>query len=241
MARLFDDAASEYLEHASAVVSGPPLSFSCLFRSNDNASLQALVNVGTNGNTNRFDLRATGTVGGDPIRFLRAEAGGGTVSTASTSTGYTANQWHQAGAVAAATNSGAVYIDGGSKGTNTTTIDAGTIDTTNIGTRWITTRGAFMSGDIAEVGIWNAALDDAEMASLGKFVSPLFIRPESLVFYWPGVRTLNDTVGGLVLTASGTAVSDHPRILYPSNRSVIVVPAAAAATRNDLLLLGVGA
>lgn len=41
-----------------------------------------------------------------------------------------------------------------------------------------------MEGDISEVGYWNVALTDADVAVLAKGVSPLLVRPEGLVAYW---------------------------------------------------------
>ena len=86
-----------------------------------------------------------------------------------------------------------------------------------------------MSGSIAEPAVWNVVLTDAEVAILGAGFSPLFVRPQNLVFYPDLIRGLNDKVGGLTLTANGTVVSAHPPIIYPANVKVgIVVPGGAA-------------
>jgi hypothetical protein len=68
---------------------------------------------------------------------------------------------------------------------------------------------------IAEVGIWNADLTAAEIASLAKGMTPNKVRPQSLVFYAPLVRDLTDQKGGLTITNNNAAtVANHPRI-YP--------------------------
>ena len=70
-----------------------------------------------------------------------------------------------------------------------------------------------MGGAIAEVGIWNAALTAAEVASLAKGMPCDKIRPQSLVFYAPLVRDLIDQKGGLAITNNGGAtVANHPRV-----------------------------
>ena len=75
--------------------------------------------------------------------------------------------------------------------------------------------GGFLTGDIAEIGIWNAALTAAEIASLAKGMTCDKIRPQSLVFYAPLVRNLIDQKGGLTITNNnGATVAAHPRI-YP--------------------------
>ena len=70
-----------------------------------------------------------------------------------------------------------------------------------------------MDGRIAEVGIWNAALTQPEIASLANGMTCDKVRPQSLVFYAPLIRTLQDLKGGLTITNNNTAtVADHPRV-----------------------------
>lgn len=65
----------------------------------------------------------------------------------------------------------------------------------------------------AEVGIWNAALTASEVASLAKGMTCDKVRPQSLVFYAPLVRDLNDQKGGLTITNNNAAtVAAHPRV-----------------------------
>jgi hypothetical protein len=70
-----------------------------------------------------------------------------------------------------------------------------------------------MGGQIAEVGIWNAALTAAEVASLAKGMTCDKVRPQNLVFYAPLVRDLNDQKGGLTITNNnGATVAAHTRV-----------------------------
>lgn len=65
----------------------------------------------------------------------------------------------------------------------------------------------------AEIGIWNAALTAAEIASLAKGMTCNKIRPQSLVFYAPLARNLLDQKGGLTITNNnGATVATHPRV-----------------------------
>jgi hypothetical protein len=85
-------------------------------------------------------------------------------------------------------------------------------DSVLIGARWNNSL-IFHAGSIAEVGIWNAALTAAEIASLAKGMTCDKIRPQSLVFYAPLVRDLIDAKGGLTITNNnGATVANHPRI-----------------------------
>ena len=71
-----------------------------------------------------------------------------------------------------------------------------------------------MDGQIAEAAIWNVALTDGEIASLAKGFKPTRIRPQSLVFYAPLIRNLQDTRKGMALTNNNAAtVAAHPRVI----------------------------
>ncbi len=71
----------------------------------------------------------------------------------------------------------------------------------------------FCDGRIAEVGIWNAALTAAEIASLAKGMACDKIRPQSLVFYAPLIREIQDVRGARTITNNNAAtVATHPRV-----------------------------
>lgn len=236
MSRLFDDGSTEYLQVESAVVSAYPLAMACWFNSNDDTINQALMWVGDKDVDNQFlILMIAGNVVGDP---LRARAFGGTNESANTSIGYTANTWHHAAGIWLSMSERHAYIDGGNKGSDAGLLDDDIIgyDRTAIGSARDSTPGAYMSGHIAEAAIWDltdwGANDAAReiafelaIASIAKGYSPEFY-PLGLLGYWPLVRGLNDHVGGFNLTASGTVVSTHPRIIYPSK---IWVPSGVVA------------
>lgn len=90
----------------------------------------------------------------------------------------------------------------------------GTVTRCSIGARptgpW---QDGISEGDIAEVGIWNVALTQPEIASLSRGMTCNKIRPQNLVFYAPLVRDLIDTRGRLIITNNDNAtVADNPRI-----------------------------
>ena len=66
---------------------------------------------------------------------------------------------------------------------------------------------------MAEVGIWNAALTQPEIASLARGMTCDKVRPQSRVFYAPLVRDLIDQKGGITITNNnGATVANHPRV-----------------------------
>lgn len=219
MGRLFARASSEFLNLASAPATAAPVTFACWFRSTDITVDQCLIAI-TEAATanNHFALEIYGSVAGDPVVALTRAAGAS--SSASTSTGYSANTWHHACAVFASATSRTAYIDGGSSGTNATSRTPALLDVTNIG-RKVAGATNYMSGDIAEAAIWSAALDAGEVAGLAKGWSPIVIRPISLILYVPIVRGLFDIIGGVSPTATGTAVSVHPRVIPNSTQKVV--------------------
>lgn len=77
----------------------------------------------------------------------------------------------------------------------------------------------FDDGTIAEIGVWNVALRADEWLALGRRVSPLAIRPQSLVLYWPLIRNVYAVKGATQPTATNTTVAVHPYVTYPYTQS----------------------
>ena len=203
---------NQSLQLNSAVVGSTPLTMACWFRPANITTAFALMYIGQAAAVaNRFVIFARGDLAGDPIT---ASADNNTGGTATTTAGYTANTWHHACGVFTSSTSRAVYLDGANSGTNAANITPSGLDTTTIGSRFTqNTNGVFFNGQSAEVGIWNAALTAAEIASLAKGMTCDKVRPQNLVFYAPLVRDLNDQKGGLTITNNNaTTVAAHTRV-----------------------------
>lgn len=121
------------------------------------------------------------------------------------------NEWsHIAGVFGTST---AEPFLSGTGGTTHSTATFPVVSETLIGVRRNNTLAFYFQGRIAEVGIWNAALTAAEIASLADGFTCDKVRPQSLVFYAPLVRDLVDARGGLTITNNNTAtVANHPRV-----------------------------
>lgn len=252
MARLFDDDSSEYLSITTPVITAYPFAMACKFRTNDDTYAQTLVWVGDKDvDTHYCSLVARGGDVGVPIRAATQTYGGGSTGHAETSTGLTANTWHTAAGIWLSVSERHVYIDGGSKGSNTDTVGAmANHDNTAIGVNFRSTIGGYMSGDIAEAAIWdltNWGANDAEretnfekvIASLAKGFSPLFF-PLGLVSYWDLVRGLNDKIGGYNLTANGTVISAHPRVITPPPTLQIIHKTVIPSTVGGIMTTNTG-
>lgn len=155
------------------------------------------------------------------------------------------NAWRHLGVTydaGAAANDPLMYLDGVSQavsesappsGAPSTNADAYMIGNRSEGDRtW--------DGRIAEFAVWDVILTAAEMAALGAGISPLLIRPASLVSYVPllgGQSPEPDwkIAGGA--TVIGTAAAAHPRVFKARGLQtvplvVVPVPAPAAVARG---------
>src|SRR3972149_2430485 len=118
MSRDFTAASSMYLNYGGAVVSNPPITMACWFKSGSITTIQALISIGTSGaGSHRRMLRLRGDIAGDPLQIVSTTTSD---AVANSTTGYSANTWHHACGVFAASNSRTIYLDGGSSASNST-------------------------------------------------------------------------------------------------------------------------
>jgi len=228
MAIHFDAASSQYLSLGSALVSTGPLSVSLWANLDQLASTYAdeftAFWIGEAGANNDWFLMRSDD--GDDKVEMRTSQNADSVR-AVTSTTVTAGTWQHWG-VNENTSSRTAYLNGGNKGTESTSKTIDTVDDTFIGANNVSSIHDFFDGSIAEVAVWNAILTDAEYLVLAAGYSPLFVRPQSLVAYWPLIRGYNckiNAANNLTANNAPTIVA-HPRIIYPSK---IWVPSGAAA------------
>ena len=226
MSRTFDGS-DQYLEIDSAPVTAVPFSFACWFNPVNVTSSGTLVSIADKDVADQYHyMQAGGASTNDPIRVTSYDGSGGLAVSYS----FVAATWQHAAAVFATTTSRTSYINAGDKDTNTDLVSPANIDRISIGRIGDSTPGTYFNGSIAEVGIWNIALTDADVIILAAGYSPLFVHPENLVAYWPLIRDSDDDkVGGYDLTpANSPTVSPHPPgILYPAPPMFYSVSAGA--------------
>lgn len=237
MARAFDDASSQYLSNTSAVATAAPVSMACWFQTDATAlgNAQRMMVLTDIDAIQYFSLHIRANAVG-----LSAQAYDGTSGAASNTGTINANTWHHACGVFTSTTSRFVYLDAANKLENTTTVSPSGISDTLLATiirSDVPTGNGFVSGLLAEAAMWNVALSDAEVSVLATGVSPLFVRPASLIAYWPLIGRLSpeiDRVGGfdMTLNASPTTAA-HPRVIYPVPQYPFVpVPAVSSIDLN---------
>lgn len=213
---------------------------------NENRIFSFEINGGSTGGTMAVG-NSTGT--------FKLRPGGRSVSTDSfqnrnANTEVTTGAWHHFGGVldfandlitpyyeGVAENSGAATF-------NNTTYTHGTISSTDgigkgVGDTILITDVQW-DGRLAEVAVWAGDIGAAGYASLYKGFSPLLVRPDLLVNYWPLMGRYSpeiDLISGKNGTINGTIANDvHPRVIYPTRPQAIFPPAAAVATVNSNFL-----
>ena len=186
-----------------------PFTLAAWFYPNNITSNGALVALSP-ANGNYWGLVLGGAISGDPVVALHSGA-----LNAETSSGFSSGQWQHACAVFTSTSSRTAYLNAGSAVTSTA-VETSPAAATEllIGSRRINgSLGAYMNGQIAEVGIWSAALTQQEIQSISAGMTCDKVRPQSLQFYAPLVRSLQDLKNGLTITNNNTAtVANHPRV-----------------------------
>jgi hypothetical protein len=116
------------------------------------------------------------------------------------------------------TNSGKLkgYVNGVAKTLNftgnqpATTSNSVNLETLKIGKRELS--AYWSTGDFAELGMWQATLTAEEVASLAKSMTCNKVRPQSLVYYTPLIRDIQDLARGMTLTNTNSTVANHPRV-----------------------------
>jgi hypothetical protein len=118
--------------------------------------------------------------------------------------------WYAQAAVEVSSTSRHVIHETTKSATDTTSVVPAGVDRFRIGSRG---NGRFLNGLMAEVAMWNAALTDDEVTSLARGFKPSRVRPQSLQFYAPIVRNIQDLRQAVAITNQNTAtVADHPRV-----------------------------
>lgn len=217
MSRSFNGT-SDYLEYLAAARTALPVTLAGWFYTGVTNTTQVGVSLSTAAGTNSVSLRL---INGALIR-ARSSNTSGTAAQSDTTSTYSANTWFHAAAVFTSNTSRTAYLNGSAATTNTTSNDpsASTFSITSIGNNTASSaRANFYSGRIGEVGIWSVALTVDEIAALADGITPLNVRPASLIAYWPLYGESSPEIelrNRYEMTVSGAAKAENPRIFLPA-------------------------
>jgi hypothetical protein len=201
MSRVFDGT-NDNLSTSSPPVTAPPFTLALWTKRTAAGVDDVCAALGVSGSADNF-WRIGWFVGNNNYLRARDTANGDAIATGTT----TSTAWIHICGVETSSSSRAAFRNGGNKGTNATTIAPTGIDLLRIGESASGVQD--YDGKIAHVAIWNIALSDGEVASLGAGANPLAIQAANLVAYWPLTdSSLADVVSALTLTATGTTTDD---------------------------------
>ena len=171
-----------------------------------------VINRAGDGN-NSLGLTLKGGLPGTPLDFF--SAGSGDAQHAYTTNAFTTNAWNHCCGVVASSTSRFSYLNGytANRGSSSASSTPQLLDRVSIGLWFGNSAAGFLIGGICECALWNVALNESEVVSLSKGISANKIRPQSLVFYFPGIREVIDLKDSSAITSVGTpGVIAHPRI-----------------------------
>lgn len=234
MAYSFNSATPDFLDAASAVVSGPPFSVSCFFNSTDTANAQVLVYIGQEAVfNNQHLLRLRGDVGADPLEAFSRDSS--TSAQARSTAGYSSGTTHHAMGIWTSATNREVWLDNANYAQDTTSVSPTGLDKTSIAHFGGSGAGQNLLASVWEVGVWNVALSANDRALLAAGLSPLLVRRDALVMYQPLVRFVNHWGIGPSFTPSGSPTPvPHGRVIMPpSPRSSLPLIAAETSSSSS--------
>lgn len=241
MARSNNATAGNYLSNGAAAVTAAPCTMAAWFNPVNVTEDHILISCSQIGAaSNWFFLAANGFTAGDPVAASTNSSG--SEALALTTTSFVANTWQHACGVFTSATSRAAYLNGGGVGTNATNLTPTGINRTYVG-RLSGPDGSLygsLNAAVAEAAIWSAALSADEVLQLSKGLSPLLIRPASLVCYWPIYGRISpepDYGDGFPLTITGTmSQAAHTRVFMPSSLQIGVSAQSGAITGTASLV-----
>lgn len=212
MARNFNGSS----QHGEAALSlaATPLTLAAWYRPSNTSGIRHILALGNSGDDTQNAIR------GNNATLQAASFAGGSSASADIAAALTVGTLvHVAGIFRGATDR-SIYVNGGGRVNNTTSRTVSSFSRARIASRARTTVAEYGAGDIAEAAIWNIDLSDAEIAALGRGLSPLVIRPQFLVEYWPLLgRTSPEPglIGSLPVTLTNSPTqASHPPMRAPA-------------------------
>ena len=184
MARGFTAASSHVLYVNAGIITAYPFTMACWAQAVDVTGTYCILFLGDKDSDSiYYEVQFSGAVAGDPIRLVVRNT---TAVNLDTATGYSANTWAHVAAVLVSATERYVYINGaktGSGGLTSVTFSAN-VDRFAVGSLYRLTPVIYLGGKVAEIGLWNTNLSDAQITSLAAKVRPSAIARANLDLWY---------------------------------------------------------
>jgi hypothetical protein len=146
-------------------------------------------------------------------------------STANTTNNMTVGVWQHIFSAQPDLNTMNAFLNGTGKASLSGSLNPSAPDRLTVGATAGSTVTAPFDGLIAELGVWNVALDDSIAPILATGISPLLVQPNNLIAYWPffGNNSPENNLKSNSATMSivgSLSKAAHPRIFMPRHRLV---------------------
>ena len=232
MARSLNGTTQFLYNQAAPVLSvAPPMTYVCWYKPPDAAATtRPLMTASLTTAANWFMLNV------NAANNLQAfEYDGTNVGVAATTTPLVINQWNHCAAVFQSNQVRSVYLNTAKVTDGTNNVGGGGANVFYVGViLYNTSTLLYTPGVFADAAIYAAALTDDEITALSKGVSPLLVRPNALVAYWPLTGGGDPEPDRWRLSANLTVVNaptvtDNPRIYHPWHTTVPGTTTAAVA------------
>lgn len=232
MARSFAGGSAQYLLSTAFASGAFPLTVACNFRTSvvASSSFQRVFTWQNSGS----DAISSAIINYPSAGDIANQVYKGGTNALPHKSGVIANTWHHVAAISKST-SNTIYLDG-AQGSSQSYTDPGFTGMTYLYVGTTSGPTQYLSGQIAELGVWSVELTAAEIGALSDGYTPLQIRPASLVAYWPlgghyGQLDLDRWKNRYDLTPTGSPTwADHPRVIYPRRSFWFPSPIVASTT-----------
>lgn len=179
----FSFAVGELLTNDAAVKTAPPMSMVAWFNSHNISQDIKIVVIAHHGFVDDSFALEIVSAPNPRITAMTANFGTGT-SRAIATLDYTVDTWHHAAGTWGSSTDRNIFMDGGNTAQNTESrTPANTPTRTWLGGRSLPENS--FDGDLAEVAMYDVKLTAEEVAAIASGMSPLSVRPEALLAYWP--------------------------------------------------------
>lgn len=238
MARRFVRTSSQQLNLGSSPVSGPPLTLAIRAKATSFTANPYYFTLAEAAASRWFSISVGLSGSNGLIRAIQSD--NTTTAIAEHGTAAATGNWLHCVAVFAGTGSRSINYNNLTKVTETTVVGSITPGLLTIGAYRDGSFGSsnWADGDLAEAAVWDVALTDDEQAAYMRGVSPLLIRPQSLLGYWPlidgSAPDLDRWRNRYDLTPVNTpTMGEHPPGLYSPAGSAPVPAGSTASLSAD--------
>lgn len=215
MAYTFSDVSTQYINCSSSLTLVPSTFSAWVYMPTRISTATTILALGVTTNANAGRIVVAGSGVNDYKASINSNQQGVSNVFAYSTISTSLNAWQHICGTFESSISRTIYLNGGNNVSNTVLSVPSGFNSIRIGSNFGPSGGptTLFNGRISDTAIWNVVLTIDEINSLSKGFSPKKVRPQSLKFYCPLTRDLNEQILNSSLTNNnGATTADHQRI-----------------------------